>query len=264
MPEKERSAYALCLFRANSQQLTFGLFQVFTGRDDPEFLGNCAHGYRAGIGPSQSAPRRRAEACRPCLTERAGAQQLGVMKEFLDTLVIGVEGRKQLATLVRVAKELVDGLMYRVFDARAFELGHHNGDAVDEQDRIRDDMPPSTGQLDLELIYDQKAVLIRVFKIDIANRLRLAVIPVRSPSATPFEQEFGGGLVYFMSRCPDARSRSRMALSTWVSSSQGLPSRRLIRISALRQAALQENLTKVFPFSKLTSTSPSIQDHPIF
>ena len=198
MPEKERGAYTLCLFRTNSQQFTFGLFQVFTGRDDPEFLGNRAHGDRAGIGPFQIRLRRSADGCRPCLKEVAGDQKLVCMEKFLDTLVIGVEGREQLTPLVRVAKELVDGLMHRVFDARAFELGHHNRDAVDEQDSIRDDMPPSTGQLDLELIDDQKVVLFRVFKVDIADRLRPAVIPIRQPfSHGSFEQKLSRSLVDF-------------------------------------------------------------------
>ncbi len=120
------------------------------------------------------------------------------MKQLLDALVIGVKGREQLTPLVRVAQQLIDGLMHRVFNARAFKLGHHNGNAVDEQHRIRDNMTPAAGQFHLELIDNQKIIILGMIKINVADRLRSAFVPVfQTICHGSFKQQPGGGLVDF-------------------------------------------------------------------
>jgi len=86
--------------------------------------------------------------------------------------------------------------MHGIFNAGAFELGHHNRDAVDEQYRIGDDMPAAACQFHLELVDHQKIVVLGMVEVDIADRLRPAVVPIRQAiDHGSLEQELRRGLI---------------------------------------------------------------------
>jgi len=101
------------------------------------------------------------------------------MEQPLDPLVVSELGRIQLFPLVRVSQELVDRLAERVLDARALELRHHQGNAVYKEHCVRDNVPTTARQLDLELVDDKEIVVLPVVEINEPHRLRPTVVPVR-------------------------------------------------------------------------------------
>ena len=118
------------------------------------------------------------------------------MEQAFNAFIIRVQGREKLPALVRISQELIDGFMQGIFDAGAFELGHHQRDAVYEQHRIGNNVTSPAGQRHLELVDDKKVVIPRSFEIDIPNRLGPAVVPVRKTICYgSFNEQFRCGLV---------------------------------------------------------------------
>ena len=176
--EEERRAHPFCLFRPEHGQFVRRFLLLGRRGQHTQLLGHRAHGHRAGVGPFQIRLWRRTDGGSTGLEEVAGDQELVGVEQTLDTLVLGVERRKKFSALIRVAQELVDGLLQRILDARALELCHHQRDAVHEQHGIRDDMPAPAGQLHLELVDDEEVVVCRVLEINEPHRLRTALLPV--------------------------------------------------------------------------------------
>ena len=86
---------------------------------------------------------------------------------------------------------MVDGFLHRVLDAGTLELCNHHGDAVDEQHRIRDDMPTPAGEFDLKLVDNEKIIVGRVIEVNEANRLGATILPVgQSVGNRTLEEEF--------------------------------------------------------------------------
>ena len=188
------------------------------------------------------------------------------MEEPLHAFVLGVERREQFATLIRVAKELVDRFLQRILNARTLELGDDQRDAVHEQHRVRDDVPAPAGQLDLELIDDEKVVVRRVFEIDVTcTGCGRPWSQSGKPSATvPLSSSSVADWLISMSRWPAACSRSRIARAMRSSSSHGCPSRKLSLRSAAAEPAFEQHLTKLTrSVDSGTSVSPSIHCQPI-
>lgn len=103
------------------------------------------------------------------------------MEQPLDALVVLVERRPDLAALIRVPEQLVDRFAERVLDGRTLEFGHDQRNAIDKADSVRDDVAAPAGQFHFELVDDQEVVVAGVLPVDVAHRLRAAMVPVRQP-----------------------------------------------------------------------------------
>jgi hypothetical protein len=88
--------------------------------------------------------RRSDRAC-PRFKEIAGDQQLVRVEQALDALIFMVEGRPDLAELVRIAKQLVDCRTDGALDPRTLEFRNDDGNAVDEAHCVGNDVAPATG-----------------------------------------------------------------------------------------------------------------------
>lgn len=97
----------------------------------------------------------------PRLEKIAGDEQLVGAKQALDALMLAVTVRPERATLVGVAEQLIGRLGDRVLNAGALELRDTQGQAVHEQNPVRNEMAASARQFDLELIDDQEVVVLR-------------------------------------------------------------------------------------------------------
>jgi hypothetical protein len=118
------------------------------------------------------------------------------VEQALNALILMVEGRPDLAALVRIAKQLVDCRTDGALNPRALELRNDDGDPVDEAHCVGNDVSPATGQFDLELIDDEEVVLRRTFEIDVPYRLRPPFVPVwQSLGHGTLEQELRGRLI---------------------------------------------------------------------
>jgi hypothetical protein len=148
--------------------------------------------HRAGVGPLQIDLGRGTNGRRAGLEEIADDQQLVGMEQSLGPFVFGVLLRVELLALIGVAKQLVDRLGNGCLDARALEFRHHQRDAVHEQNCIRNDVASSAGQLYLELVDDQKVIVLRVVEIDVAQRLLATGVPSgQTIGHRTLEQQFG-------------------------------------------------------------------------
>ena len=130
------------------------------------------------------------------LEEIARDEQLVGMKEPLDTLAVGVKRGPDFSPMVGVAEQLIDCFLNRIFDARTFEFGDHDGDPFHKQHSFRDNVASTTGQLDRELVDDEEVIVSWVLEIDKPHRLLPAKIPIgEAVGNCALQEQFGCRLI---------------------------------------------------------------------
>ena len=137
--------------------------------------------------------------------EASGDQELGVTEELLrpfrlaDPSWVGAGaswvGAGPLA-LIAVAQELCDGMGERVLAVGALGLHDDQGNAVDEEYQVGDDVIAARrgpDRIDAELVDDEEVVALRVLEVEVMHGDVLAAAwPFH---LRPLEQQVGGSLV---------------------------------------------------------------------
>ena len=152
-------------------------------------------GQRARVRPFEISLRWSADGRRARFEEVAGDQNLIGMEEPLYAFVLAKQRRKNFASLVRIAQELIDGFLKRVLYPGLLNSATTNGMPFTNKHGVGDDVSPSAGQLDFELVNNQEIIVGWSLEIDKLYRLRPPDPNPASRRQRALEQQFRSRLV---------------------------------------------------------------------
>ena len=119
--------------------------------------------------------------------------ELGLLPAGGDDELVVVEERRAAfalgAALLAVAQQLVDGLRDGVLDLGRLALDHHDRQAVQEEDDVRDDMVLRAQDAHLELADGDKAVVVPVGEVDKTHRRAFLAGPAVLADARIFQEQ---------------------------------------------------------------------------
>ncbi len=145
-------------------------------------MGDLVHRPGIGIGPAVEVL---------LAVGRDGAELGLVAAGGDDDLVVVEEGRAALAfgaALLAVAEQLIDGLGDRVLDLGRLALDHPYGQAIQEQDDVRDDVVLRPQDANLELADSDEAVVGSAVKVHKPHRRALLTGPAVYAHARIFQE----------------------------------------------------------------------------